>query len=512
MKHNTSILKIALSVLGIALVLSAYCNMQTNIRLDGTTDPTHITRTINGSKTFREFPDLAGYWNTSIQKTPAPVVAKLAEESFGKAQITRCWLNLDEMWDYRTKQYNFDFKIGVDKYKDINEKYRESWNWEEEANVTFYEYLKAFSLHSNELMLTIRRYERDVLDGKLPVTKADWKTIFKTGLKHYKLLYPNIRYIEVGNEYSLKSFMNATDEEYYQFYKLGYEAVNEVNEELSLKGNNRIFVGGPVVTGDILKMTDHFLQLFAADTDKKKQLDFVAWHDYHKKITETANRQQEIQALLKKYNLPVNLPLFITEHDPFHFSEDKPEYHTLNTAYLPKSLYFGSLTSPNVKIFPWVLYHRREIQTKFMWFDGPNDSKTSENQIKMLPLGCSVKFLSMLKGKEVQVNNSIDGDDLVLASVDKGKLAVEAINYGDQRDVTLTIGKLSGIFSGLKDSKVHITKYLIDSKHSNCLTNPDYVGGIEKVDDSWVDFSKGEIVLKCDKLEKNGLVFWVITK
>ena len=145
MKHNTSILKIALSVLGIALVLSAYCNMQTNIRLDGTTDPTHITRTINGSKTFREFPDLAGYWNTSIQKTPAPVVAKLAEESFGKAQITRCWLNLDEMWDYRTKQYNFDFKIGVDKYKDINEKYRESWNWEEEANVTFYEYLKAFS-------------------------------------------------------------------------------------------------------------------------------------------------------------------------------------------------------------------------------------------------------------------------------------------------------------------------------------------------------------------------------
>ena len=475
-------------------------------------DESIIIRTIDASKTFREFPDLTAYRNTSVQKAPAPVIGKIAEDSFGKAKITRCWLNLDEMWDYRTRQFDFNFKIGVDKYKDIADKYRESWNWEEEAEINFYDYLKAFSEHSDAVMLTIRRYERDVLDGKLPVSMDDWKMIFKTGLKHYKKRYPNIRYVEVGNEYTLKSFMNGTNEEYYRFYKLSYEAVNEINNELKLSGDKQILIGGPVVTGDILKKIDQFLEAYSNDPAKEKRIDFISWHDYHKKITETAGREQEIKALLAKYHLPENLPLFMTEHDPFHFSEDKPEYHYLNMAYLPKSLYFGSLTSPNVKIFPWVLYHRREIQTKFMWFDGPNYSRTKENEIRMLPLGCSVKLLSMLKGNEIEVENAVDGNDLVLAAYNNEKLVIEAVNYGDQRNVKMNIVNLGKISKSFEKGKLHLVKYLIDSKHSNCLTNPDYPGGIEKIEDTWVNITNGKITLGDEGLEKNGIILWEITK
>lgn len=91
-----------------------------------TEEPPVITRTIDASETFRPFPELVSYWNTSVQKAPAPVLAQVAEQVLGKTKIIRCRLNLDEMWGYRTRTYNFDFKLGVDKYQSVKEKHRES--------------------------------------------------------------------------------------------------------------------------------------------------------------------------------------------------------------------------------------------------------------------------------------------------------------------------------------------------------------------------------------------------
>jgi len=464
-----------------------------------------ITRTVDVMDQTRPFPGLTAYWNTSLQKVPAPVLAEIAEKTLGKPEITRCWLNLDEMWDYRTRQFNFDFKIGVDKYHEIPEKFRESWNWEIESSVSFYQYMKAFSEHSHMVMLTVRRYERDILDKKLPVTMEDWKMLFREGLKHYKKLFPNIRYVEVCNEYELKGFMGATDEEYYQFYRLACEAVNEVNKELKLKAGNRILVGGPVVTGSFSKL-EHFLELYSQDKGKGKKLDFVSWHEYHQDVSQTVNREKEIKAMLVRNNLSPDLPMFISEHDPFHFSDDKREYHFANAAWLHKTLYFTSLYSPQIKIFPWVLYHNPKIQTKFMWFDGPNQPETKASEIHTLPLGASMKFLSMLNGKEVRVENTITGKDLVLASVKKERFIIEAVNYEDTRNVILTISNLHKVFHG--SDRLRVVKYLIDSRHSNWLDNPEYQGDIEKVEDTEIALTNGLVILKQDNLEKNGLVLW----
>lgn len=474
-------------------------------------DTTVISRKIDLSEDFRPFPDLAAYWNTSLQKVSAPILGKISEESFGKAKIIRCWLNLDEMWDYRTREFDFNFKIGVDKYKDIKEKHRETWDGEVESSVHYYDYLKSFSNQCEEIMLTVRRYERDILDGSLPVSKDDWKMIFKKGLLHYKRLYPNIRYVEVCNEYALKAFMAGTDEEYYQFYKLGYEAVNEVNEELQLRGANRILVGGPVVTGPVIKQLDAFFELFSKDKTKNKTLDFVSWHDYHTNIAETSYREKEIKSLLLKYGLPENLPLFVTEHDPYHYSEDKLEYHFLNAVWLPKSLYFYSLYSPDVKVFPWVLYHNSKIQTKFMWFDGPNEEDTKASEIKMLPLGASMKALSLHKGQELKVENDIKNNDLVLVSASENRIIVQAINFGSQKNVRLSITKINKRFPQIGKRKLKVEKYLIDSKHSNCLTNSRYPGGLEKVEESTLGVNGGNVVLENSELEKNGIVLWKIS-
>ena len=496
----------------LCLVLYSCSFSKSGSKESKTTDSTLITRNIDVSKTFREFPNVTGYWNTSLQKATTPIIAKVAEDSFGKAKIVRCWLNLDEMWDYRTREYNFNFQIGVDKYKDVAEKFRESWNWEVETPIHFYDYLKAFSDHSDEILLNVRRYERDIMDKNIPVSAEDYKMIIKEGVKHYKKLCRNIKYIQIGNEYNGESFMKATEDEYYPFYKIGYEAVNEANEELGLDGNNRILVGMSPPAGRTLERLGNLFKLYKDDTSKNKRMEFISWHEYGQPIPSSANREKEVKALLRENNLPENLPFFISEHEPYHgsYNDNQLEHHTLNTSHLPKSLYFTSLYSPQTNVFPWVLYHNKEIQTKFMYFTGPNEPDTKENEIKMLPLGCSIKLLSMLKGKEIEVENSIEGDDLVLAAYENEKLVVEIVNYGDQRDVKINIDNLGEISKKFKKGKLHLVKYLIDSKHSNCLTNPDYPGGIEKVEDSWIDSNKGKITLKHEGLEPNGIVSWEI--
>jgi hypothetical protein len=476
----------------------------------GSGDTTTINRTVDINRTTRDFPNLLAFRNTSLQKAPAPVIAEVSEKELGRPEVTRCWLNLDEMWDYRTREYNFNFKIGVDKYKAIKEKHRETWDWEVESPIHYYDYLKAFSKRSDDIMLTIRRYERDVLDGTLPVTMQDWKMIFKAGLKHYKMLYANIRYVELGNEYELKSFMNASNEEYYQFYRLGYEAVNEINAELGLVGAQKILVGGPVVTGGFIKRLNHFFEIYSKDQTAGKKLDFVSWHEYTAPAVNTAFREKELRDMLQKHGIDDRLPLFISEHDPYHYSEDKLEYHHQNAAGLVKTLYFSSLYSPNLKIMPWVLYHNSKIQTRFIWFDGPNEVNTTYDQIKMLPTGVSMKLLAMHKGKEILVDNAVNGSDLVIASQNADQVLIEAVNYGSSRPVTLTLKNMKEKFG---PGKVSVRKYLLDKKNNNVLTNPKRTSKVEILESVQLDLSNsGEVVLKHGPVERDGIVFWEIVK
>jgi hypothetical protein len=467
-----------------------------------------ITRTIDASKYFRPFPDLVAYRNTSIQKAPAPVLAELSEKEFGKATVTRCWLNLDEMWDYRTRQYDDNYQIGVHKYDDIPDKFRESWDWVTETNVNFHDYLKAFGKHSDEVLLCIRRYERDILDGKLGVTMEDWKTIFKHAVKQSKQVCPNVRYIEVCNEYGCAGFIGCSPDQYYRFYRLAYQAVNEVNAELALTGEDRILVGGPNVVRDAMVALNRFFENFSQDHSPDKRLDFVTWHEYHNRYSETAHRQEQVTQMLALNGLPTDLPMFITEHDPYHPKAGSTEYNLINGAGLVKSLYFTSVYSPNVKIMPWVQYHDGKIQTRFMWFEGPNEPDTTADELRMLPAGCSMKLLSMHKGREISVDKAISNDEIVLASVHNGGLVVQAVNYGEPRNFRLRIDRLTEVFSALGSGKVKVMKYLIDQEHSNCVAEPHYPGGIEKVGEDWMELDGGSITLEHPGLSKNGIVLW----
>ena len=465
-----------------------------------------ITRSIDASKTVGPFPALTVYRNTSIQKAPAPALAELATRELGRAKITRCWLNLDEMWDYRTRRFVDDYPLGVHKYDDVPEKHTETWGSVVETNVPLQTYLSAFSKQSDQLMLAIRRYERDILDGKLGVSMADWKMMFKHALKVAKQAAPNLRYIEVGNEYALKGFAGATADEYYEFYKLGYQAVNEVNAELKLTGEARLLVGGPVCTGNIIKKLGQFFANFAKDTDPQKRLDFVTWHEYHDRYADTAQRESQVKAMMKDAGLNADVSMFITEHDPYHPKAGAREYNLINAAALVKSLYYSDKLSPGMKILSWVLYHDANIQTRFAWFNGPNRVDTQADELYMFPAGCSMKLLhQMAGGREIAVDNAIESDHLVLASIDGKQVIVEAVNYGEPRDVTILLDKLP-----IKGA-ARLVKYLIDKQHSNAVTNPEYRGGVQQIGDGVVETADGSITLTQSKLDKHGIVQWRIT-
>jgi hypothetical protein len=470
-----------------------------------------IARVIDAAKTVRPWPNLTGCRNTSLQKAPAPVLAAHSAELLGRPAITRCFLNLDEVWDYRTRQFDFTRPIGVNPYKDVKDKHEETWGWELETKIPYEDYLKSFSQHSETILFTIRRYERDVLDGKLPITKEDWKMIFKEGLKHCKKLAPNIRYVEVCNEYHHKGFIGCTAEEYYRFYQLGYQAVNEVNLEMKLEGDDRILVGGPIAAREATNHLAEFFPLYRNDTSTDKRLDFVSWHDYGKSFKETANRAHDVKKLLAKAGLDENVPLFLTETDPFQFTKDKnlknwkEQFHMLNATGLVSVLYFADRHSPGMKIFPWVLYHRPEQQLHYIWFDGPNAPETKADQLQLMPIGVSMQFLGWHKGEEMKVENALDKDELVLGSIEGDNIAVHVVNFGAARSVEIRL-KLP---TSLRDAgNVHVEEYLLDRTHNNNLNGPKFAGSAQRTGESQAPVKDGEILLHRASLEENSILFW----
>lgn len=466
-----------------------------------------IARTIDASQYFRPFPRLPDGRATSIQKAPALVLAELSEREFGRPRITHCWLNLDEMWDYRTREYDFNYRIGVHKYDGVEEKHRETWGSVKETNVHFFDYLRAFGRHSNEVVLTIRRYERDILDGTLGVTMADWKEIFKQAVLHSRRICPNLRYIEVCNEYA--GFIRCTPEEYYEFYKAGYQAVNEANEELGLEGEARVLAGGPVVTGDIIGQMDMFFENFSKDESLDKRLDFVSWHEYEKSYPGTALREGQVQRMLAAHGI-AKKPMLVTEHSPVHGKLGAHELNLVNAAGLLKSLYFSNVYSPNVTIMPWVQYHVAEIQTQFMWFDGPNEPDTRAEELRMLPIGCSMKLLSMHKQWEIAVDNGLERDELVLASVQNDGLAVHVVNYGETRGVQIRVDELPQVFTALGKGALRVVKYQIDEEHSNGVADPSYSGGPQIFGEGTLAPQGGSVTLSHAQLMKNGILMWLL--
>jgi hypothetical protein len=435
--------------------------------------------TIDGRKPVRELPRFAAYTNTSLRYAPPTELAAMVEREYGRPRITRCWLPLDDMWDYRDGKYYFNFQLGFDRYKNDTVKHKYDRGEITAFDLYFYDYMAAFSRHSEAILFNVRRYEHEVTKGIIPMGK--WKEVVKTGLRHYKQRYGNIRYIEALNEYHGEIFGGLDNEQYYGFYRVMYEVVNELNDEL--KPAVPLEIGGPCVVGQPFTPEDptravtprpsagrrlyRFFQNFAADPNPRKRLDFVSFHDYRfgDNPPAIADREPLVRRWLKENGIRDNLPLFETEigrsYRPRRFDPLANQQHAAEMS----SYFYWTRAANRYRLFPWVLYHDPAVQLWFVAF---------QKDLRMTPFGAVLKMWSLQKRREVATVWKQPEKRLgAIATADETGMAIQVWNQSEKpASVRLELAGLPKAASG----SIRFREYRVDSKNNNSLADPNSKG------------------------------------
>jgi hypothetical protein len=134
----------------------------------------------------------------------------------------------------------------------------------------WYEYLDTYSSRASTLVLNWRsNYDPLVTGGTF--TEAELFAAQRDMLAHYKQRYPKIEFVESEAEPPVIA-------SYYPKYRLLYRVVNAVNA-LGLPGP-ALKIGGPTIDIFSELRIGQFLDLYAADPDPAKRLDFIAYHQY----------------------------------------------------------------------------------------------------------------------------------------------------------------------------------------------------------------------------------------
>jgi hypothetical protein len=458
--------------------------------------------TIDGRRTLGELPAVTRYVNTSLRFAPPHELAERVEREYGRPRVVRCWLPLDDMWDYRDARYYFNFQLGLDRYQNDTVKHKYDRGVISATDRYYYDHLAAFSRHADAILLNVRRYEHEVTRGIL--TMAKWKEVVKTGLVHYKQRYPNIRYIEALNEYHHNGFGGLQDAPYYEFYRTVYEIVNEVNDEL--KPAIPLEAGGPNVVGspltadpnasDMGRRLVRFFENYAKDPNPRKRLDFVSFHDYGLGKNPAAIEQYEsiVRRWLGEHKLRQDLPFFETEIG-YAGPRPKPELNQ-NQATGMSTLFYWTRHSKQHRLFPWCLFHEPARQLSLTAF---------LPDLRMTPFGAALKMWAMQKTNEVSVEwkPQLQGVYAV-ASADAGGMAIQMWNDTAQPASAEVV--LAGVPRAVSRA-VRLREYRIDSKNSNCLLVPESKGDLALVREAILAKAPGKWTVA---LEPYSLALWVL--
>ncbi|MDR0337226.1 MAG: hypothetical protein LBI18_09065 [Planctomycetaceae bacterium] len=429
--------------------------------------------TVDVSKIMRPRREIERYVNNSIlQRSPPLELADRIVKEYGRPKIFRCWLCLDDMYHFDTKQFDFNYPI-KNHVKGIGVDY-------EMPDIPYEEYLKTYAAHADEILLNIRRFERHVVEGKLSMN--EWKTICKAAILHYKKLCPNLRYIEALNEFHLKAFGNLKTNEYYEFYETFYEIVNEVNDELNPK--LPLLVGGPATTG--LPPDSHlreFVKLYSEDTNSKKKLDFLSFHHYtNKNLNDASEYEQKLIELLEFYHLPTNIPFFWDElgftGTPWRLGDRSAQCNNIQASCVTALQYFARKSNQMIA-FPWVTFHSPS-QTALIQF-----LYDSSGQLKMTPFGMTVKCWSMQKKNELATkSDGLKPNGSGLGAIGTGdETGITVLHWNHQPHHCEVNLNLDGFSETMKQKKWHVKRYLIDSEYSNCFEKSTEPTTLEIVDE-----------------------------
>jgi hypothetical protein len=298
-----------------------------------------------------------------------------------------------------------------------------------------------------------------------------------TTLVHYKSKYPNVRYVQVGNEPDANDETMAT---YYPIYRQYYQAVNAANAQLGLTGADRILISNGPFTSNVPNMIAYartFFAAYQADPDPAKRLDFFSFHGYGEtnRPAELLTARQRIHAAMADHGIPA-IPLFVSEYGVFGGSTlptgmTAAQLVTMQPAgQLTKAfyLYEGGIDA----VFNWAIHHA---------------SLPMKSQVANVATGVRYPYghaLTLAKrvadlGTRVAASSKlIDAAGLgthVLASAQAGRGVAALVwnfnwrNAAIPTDFSLLVKNLP--LATVGGGKVRRTIYLLDSKTNNVYTN-----------------------------------------
>ncbi len=435
---------------------------------------------VNPQRSLGKYKDPTVYQNNTLRYSPPKDFPEFLAKTLGRAKIMRSFITLDEYRDYRTDTFYPDYAIGVKRYPDEELHYIYDWEMIVPApsGTRFVDYLTSHAENAEELLLNVRRLEREVSDGIISYDK--YEEIFEKAVEYCKELAPNIRYIECCNEVDLKTFGDLTATEYFKIYERAYKAVKRLNE----KNNYEIplLIGGWSVAKPFVRRErwEEFLEILAASRLGDKPIDFYSEHYYDQACSEGLAREgldAEARALcavdklkllykrhkqnIKRLGLPDG-PYFCNELGRTRTTGVLTDCLRNACGVLTYLIASADSELDGFCMFPWCTFHNPELQISYTQFV-LNDNGT----YSATPNGMALLMLHKMSGERVECNVSessdMDARYRAQATRDGEVLYIVVGNTSADEDVL-------NIEIGMPDGEYTVKRYLCDSTHNNCVT------------------------------------------
>jgi hypothetical protein len=335
----------------------------------------------------------------------------------------------------------------------------------------------------------------DFVEGERPL--EDLEPLVELILRSLKDRYPAVRYVEVFNEpdWNFHGLARRTGGQpvlqpgdLYRFYAPFYEAVNAVNRNRSHR--DRLLVGGPALMYMDPTWMEPFLDDFAADTNRRKRLDFITYHAYlswddnyqrptlyNRDLSVVESERATIEDWLRERRLPRRIPSFVTETGIYpgpSFDDPEPTDDYLRQAAGLATYSYLYANQPGTTMFNWCVRHRVEERKDQLVTRTPGGPLTDT----FTPYGNTLVMQSMMKDTRVPAVSDtplVDGDNGVyaMASTDRTGASVMVWNWQHVHDESYQATvDMSRLPSRLRHGPVRQQLFRVDQSTSNYFADP----------------------------------------
>jgi len=399
--------------------------------------------TVNTKKPLGIYEDPTRWQNSTLRYVPPVDFPDFLVSRLGKAKIMRVWITMDEFWDYRTGITYPDYEIGQSRYP--VEQLHYTYDWASivpaPSGTRFEDYLRSHSRNAEELMLNVRRYEREVSDGV--ITYDQYEDVFYRAVEHCKDLAPNIRYIECCNEVDIKAFGLLNAREYVNIYLRAYRAIQRLNRTHNYPIPLEIGGFGEAHPLVFWPLMEEIMALLKESEIGSNPMDFYSYHMYKSPedrsltingipedtalsgVEKIRKILDQHNAMLRKLGLPQR-PVFFDEVGRARATGLDGDSLYNAAGVLTYLIAQASGTFGDARLFPWCTFHNPELQMSYTQYLLREDGSYGAT-----PNGIAIEMLHSLSGKRLEAEVAGEGADVryrAIAVENENEIAVLAVN------------------------------------------------------------------------------------